>query len=1046
MADLPKLPGIPSISPVKDTTVAAILRPMKESLEILNSAISGNALPNGSVITTGFNPVITVTTGSTTGYDPATDYTPPPTPTGLTISAGFTNILLSWNDPNTSGLFLNYAYAEIWRSVDNVLGHAVLQGFTVAAVYADPVGTAKTYYYWIRFVSQANVAGPYNSSVGTIGGTGLVGGADLSPLIITADKIASGAIDLSGTKITGLLANANMAVISDPTKIADYLISSTKLADLAVEARSIQSGAVSLTKFASGIQPVTIVTGTLPTVKSTETIFFNTKLYRWDGTAYVATVPTTDLTGTVVDAQIAGLAASKVTGTLSDSQLAAISAAKVTGTLSDAQLAAISAAKITGTLSDTQIAAISATKVTGTLSDTQIAAVSAAKVTGQITSTQITDGAISTAKLAAGAVTAATIAADTITAGQIAAGAITASELAAGAVTAGKIAAGTITAGDIATGTITATQLAAGSVTAGKIAAGTIVAGDIATGTITATQLAAGAVTAGKIAAGTIQASDIAANAITAGQIAANTITASQIASDTITAGQIAAGAITASELAASAVTAGKIATNAIIAGDGVIGNAAITNALIANAAVGSAQIVDAAITSAKIGSLAVGNAAIQNAAITNAKIADLAVDNAKIASLAVSKLTAGSINVGEYIQSTGYSTGVTGWSIGGNGTAEFGAASIRGQLTASQIDTRNLTIKDSAGTVLFGAGTNLSYSNITASSSWLNSNITLNADGTISGAGGGAVSASGIGAVKTDLTNAPAGILNSNVTATSIGAVKTDLSNAPAGILNSNVSLGTLGAGAFAYLNSITSANVTTYISGAAIGTAQIGVLAAGNIGANTIDASKIAAGTIWTNNLKVGSSPAISGTAMTGTGAVINSDGTFALGNSATNITFDSSAMYLNGNVVATGNINTNAVTNLASITTVGSLIFTSGTDWDIQTLSFTSSGYPIRVDACFMPENRNGGYVIAVYRVTGGVEYLVYGGYWYDSTNRIDIRAGSGFANYSLMYSFFFVDTPSAGTHTYILRASSDTGGAFTSNHGARYRSLGLTEAKR
>jgi hypothetical protein len=864
MANLPKLPGIPSISPVQDTTIASILRPMKESLEILNSAISGNALPNGNTITSGFNPVITVTTGTATGYDPATDYTPPPTPTGLTISAGFTNILLSWNDPNTSGTFLNYAYAEIWRSVDNILGHAVLQGFTVAAVYTDPVGTSKTYYYWIRFVSQANVAGPYNLSVGTIGGTGLVGGVDLGPLIIDASKIASGAIDLGGSKITGLLANANMAVISDPTKIADYLISNTKLADLAVEARSIQSGAVSLTKFASGIQPVTIVTGSLPTVKSTETIFFNTKLYRWDGAMYVATVPTTDLTGTVTDAQIAALAASKLTG--------------------------------------------------------------------QITATQITDGAISTPKLAAGSVTAATIAANTITAGQIA------------------------------------------------------------------------------------------ANTITAGQIAANTITASQIASDTITAGQIAAGAITASELAVNSVTAGKIATNAIIANDGVIGNAAITNALIANAAVGSAQIVDAAITSAKIGSLAVGNAAIQNAAITNAKIADLAVDDAKIANLAVSKLTAGSISVGQYIQSTGYSAGITGWSINGNGNAEFGSASIRGQLTASQIDTRNLTIKDSAGTVLFGAGTNLNYSNITASSTWLNSNITLNADGSISGAGGGAVTASGL------------------------GAVKTDLSNAPAGILNSNVSLGTLGAGAFAYLNSITSANVSTYISGAAIGTAQIGVLTAGNIGAGTIDASKIAAGTIWTNYLQVGSTPALSGTTMTGTGAVINSNGTFALGNSATNITFDSSAMYLNGNVVATGNINTNAVTNLASVTTVGSLIFTSGTDWDIQTLSFTSSGYPIRVDACFMPENRNGGYVIAVYRVTGGVEYLVYGGYWYDSTNRIDIRAGSGFANYSLMYSFFFVDTPSAGTHTYILRASSDTGGAFTSNHGARYRSLGLTEAKR
>ena len=193
------------------------------------------------------------------------------------------------------------------------------------------------------------------------------------------------------------------------------------------------------------------------------------------------------------------------------------------------------------------------------------------------------------------------------------------------------------------------------------------------------------------------------------------------------------------------------------------------------------------------------------------------------------------------------------------------------------------------------GAGTSVANNQITISSGAINgigtgsgtfianSLISLAANGTLSGAGGGAVTASGI------------------------NAVQTDLANAPAGILNSNVSLGTLGAGAFAYLGQITSANVSTYITGAAIGTAQIGVLTAGNIGANTIDASKIAAntitadkiaaGTIWTNNLQVGSSPAISGTNMTGAGAVINSSGTFALGNSTTNLTFNGTTLKGNG-----------------------------------------------------------------------------------------------------------------------------------------------------
>jgi hypothetical protein len=438
MADLPKLPGIPSITSVQDTTVAAILRPVKESLEILSSAISGNPLPNGNVITSGFNTAISngaITVS--TEYNGTTDYTPPPTPSGFSIGSGFTNIILTWNDPG-SETYLNHAYTEVWRATTNVLGNAELQGFAPGATYVDPVGTSKTYYYWIRFVSQANVDGPYNASTGTVGGTGLVGGVDLGPLIVDATKLAANAVE-SG-------------------KIADYAITTTKIANLAV------------------------------------------------------------------------------------------------------------------------------------------------------------------------------------------------------------------------------------------------------------------------------------------------------------------------------------------------------------------------------------GNAAIANLAVNNAKIADLAVDDAKIANLGVGKLTAGSISTGEYIKSTNYSSGVNGWYIGGNGVAEFGAASIRGQITAAQIDSRSLTIRDAAGNIILGAGTALNYANITPSTSWLNSNITISSNGTLNGAGGGTVSATGLGAVKTDLTNAPSGILNSSV------------------------SLGTLGAGAFAYLNAITSANVSSYIASAAIGSAQIGTLTAGNIGANTIDAGKMAANSITAGNAALG------------------------------------------------------------------------------------------------------------------------------------------------------------------------------------------------
>ena len=68
---------------------------------------------------------------------------------------------------------------------------------------------------------------------------------------------------------------------------------------------------------------------------------------------------------------------------------------------------------------------------------------------------------------------------------------------------------------------------------------------------------------------------------------------------------------------------------------------------------------------------------------------------------------------------------------------------------------------------------------------------------------------------------------------------------------------------------------------------------------------------GTAILNNLgargtiQSGSSPAISGSTMTGAGAVINSSGTFAVGDSTNNITYNGSTITMNGNIVAINNL---------------------------------------------------------------------------------------------------------------------------------------------
>jgi hypothetical protein len=86
-----------------------------------------------------------------------------------------------------------------------------------------------------------------------------------------------------------------------------------------------------------------------------------------------------------------------------------------------------------------------------------------------------------------------------------------------------------------------------------------------------------------------------------------------------------------------------------------------------------------------------------------------------------------------------------------------------------------------------------------------------------------------------------------------------------------------------------------------------------------------------------------AISGTTMTGSGGVLYASGNFAFGNSTTNIAFNGTQMTLNGNVVATANINANAVTNSNSAYTGGGINISkdSAVETIIQQVTLTCSG---------------------------------------------------------------------------------------------------------
>ncbi|MEJ5079807.1 phage tail protein [Ochrobactrum sp. MYb379] len=240
---------------------------------------------------------------------------------------------------------------------------------------------------------------------------------DLADGSVTSQKLADSAVTASkimNESITAIKL-ANEAVTS--IKIADGAVIAGKLGDAAVTAQKIANEAITLGKFAIGLRPVEVLAA-LPATGNAlgRQVFLTTdsKLYRWNGTVWLASVASTDISGLI----------------------------------NDAQLAAINAVKITGQIKGTQI------------------------TDGAISSPKLLAGAVTAGKLDAGAVQAGNIAAGAVTAGTIAASAVSADNLAGNSVTAGAISAGAVNASAIAAGAVIADKIAAGAISAEKLAVG----------------------------------------------------------------------------------------------------------------------------------------------------------------------------------------------------------------------------------------------------------------------------------------------------------------------------------------------------------------------------------------------------------------------------------------------------------------------------------------------------------------------------------------------------------------------------------------------
>jgi len=427
-------------------------------------------------------------------------------PDSLSAVGGLKEISLSWIIPTEP----DYSHVEVWENIVNNSATATKIATASGDNFARTgLGYNVLRYYWVKSVDYSGNVSAFSSV------------ASATTLFVDTDSFSQAVNDLfSEAGAYGIEPVSSLPATGDFNGQIKYNTTQNKLYrwDSATSAWtddifSITSGSVDLASFASGIEPISIVSS-LPNPSGytgANLVFLTTdyKLYRYNGTAFVSSVAAGDITGTIgSDVFPNNLRPVEIVSTL----------------------------PTTGNFQGRQVFLTSDNKLYRYNGTSFIASVATSDLQGQVSSTQISDNSISTAKIQADA--------------------ITANEISTGAVTADAITAGSISSAAIAADAITSDKIAANAVTAGAIQAGAI----------SATAIASDAITSDKILAGAIQTSDLAANSITGGLIAASGVitSAAQIDDAVITSAKIDNLAVTQGKIADLAVDTIKIADQAV--------------------------------------------------------------------------------------------------------------------------------------------------------------------------------------------------------------------------------------------------------------------------------------------------------------------------------------------------------------------------------------------------------------------------------------------------------------------------------------------------
>ncbi|MDB5730696.1 MAG: hypothetical protein JWQ03_591 [Variovorax sp.] len=250
MAQLPDLP------PVSSPNFLDRLREQVRVLAGYTGMPSDWALRPGSLrnLAPGGSRGTYVVTGTTDApYE--RDLTPPPTPTGLTVAAGFTYLIIQcdaafYTQGHGHGRTVVYGTTRASGGPLPTFADAHELTQFQGTVFAHPVPPHTIWHIWIKWetVDGVKSESPAGGTNGVQAITGQVGPGDVSDLAIEAQHLAEGAIDLSTNKV---VSSGNFGAIAVGYTVTQYLIATSGLlGNLVVDNAQIAN--LSASKITSG--------------------------------------------------------------------------------------------------------------------------------------------------------------------------------------------------------------------------------------------------------------------------------------------------------------------------------------------------------------------------------------------------------------------------------------------------------------------------------------------------------------------------------------------------------------------------------------------------------------------------------------------------------------------------------------------------------------------------------------------------------------------------------------------------------------------------